>query len=207
MPFTLPPLPYDKAALEPHMSRKTLELHYGKHHKGYLDKLNELTAGKPEADMPIEDLIRQSHGKADKTAVFNNAAQVWNHTLFWHSMKPGGSRPDPEIERRLTDAFGSLDAFTKAFAEKAVGQFGSGYAWLVRDGDKLAVTNTPNAVPPFVNGQVPLLALDVWEHAYYVDYENRRPEFAQKWLDNLANWEFVRKRLEDPANSLPAMAA
>jgi Fe-Mn family superoxide dismutase len=207
MPFTLPPLPYDKAALEPHMSRKTLELHYGKHHKGYLDKLNELIAGKPEADMPIEELIRQTHGKADKTAIFNNAAQVWNHTLFWHSMKPGGSRPDPEVERRLTDAFGSLDAFKKAFAEKAVGQFGSGYAWLVRDGDKLAVTNTPNAVPPFVNGQVPLLALDVWEHAYYVDYENRRPEFVQKWLDNLANWEFVRKRLEDPSKSLPAMAA
>lgn len=206
MAFVLPPLPYDQAALEPHMSRRTLALHYGKHHKGYLDKLNELVAGKPEADMPIEELIRSVAGKPDRAAIFNNAAQVWNHTLFWHSMKPGGSRPDAEIGRRLDEAFGSLDGFKKAFSEKAVGQFGSGYAWLVREGDTLAISSTPNAVPPFVNGQVPLLALDVWEHAYYVDYENRRAEFAKVWLDSLVDWDFVRRRLSDPSGSMPAMS-
>lgn len=196
MTFTLPPLPYDKSALQPHMSVKTLEFHYGKHHQGYVTNLNNLVKNTPFASKPIEAIIRDTAKDESRTGLFNNAAQVWNHTFFWDSMKPnGGGAPAGELAERMNRDFGGFDKFRELFKHAAVGQFGSGWAWLVADKSELRVTNLPNAMTPMVQGQTPLLTCDVWEHAYYLDYQNRRPDFVQVFLDKLVNWEFAAMNL------------
>jgi Fe-Mn family superoxide dismutase len=190
--FELPPLPYAKDALAPYMSAETFDYHHGKHHLAYVNKLNELTAGKPEADKSLEELIRTTDG-----ALFNQAAQVWNHTFFWSCMKPaGGGEPTGDLADAIRRDFGSYaDLKTKLTAE-AVGRFGSGWAWLVEEGGKLAVTNTMNAGNPMTEGKTPLLTIDVWEHAYYIDHRNARPNFVAGFLDHLVNWDFVAANLK-----------
>jgi len=196
MAFELPPLPYDKSALEPHMSAQTLEFHHGKHHNTYVTNLNNLTKDTPLATKPLEEVI-QDAWKSGNTGVFNNAAQVWNHTFFWNCMTPnGGGAPTGEIAAKIDAAFGSYDKFKDEFKQAGATQFGSGWAWLVLDGDTLKVTKTPNAETPIVHGQKALLTCDVWEHAYYLDFQNRRPDFIQNFLDNLVNWDFVNQNLK-----------
>ena len=195
--FQLPPLPYKQEALEPYISARTMSFHYGKHHQTYVDNLNKLTAGTPLAGQPLEKVIRETAGVADKAALFNNAAQVWNHTFFWHSMKPGGGdKPTGPLMKLIEKSFGSFDEFQKSFVDTAVAQFGSGWAWLVQEGDLLKIVKTSNADTPVAHGQTALLTCDVWEHAYYLDYQNRRKDFVQAFLDHLANWEFAASRLK-----------
>lgn len=198
MPFSLPALPYAPTALEPHMSAKTFEFHHGKHHQAYITKLNELVAGTELEKASLEDIIMQSAGKADKAPLFNNAAQHWNHTFFWKSMKPnGGGKPTGELAAKIDADFGSYEKFVEAFKTAATTQFGSGWAWLVVDANgKLAVTKTGNADLPMAHGQKALLTVDVWEHAYYIDYQNRRPDFVSTFLDKLANWEFAAENFK-----------
>lgn len=192
MPFTLPPLPYDKAALAPHLSAETLEVHHGKHHAAYVANLNKLTEGKPEASMTLEQIIKASEG-----GIFNNAAQVWNHTFYWSSMKPGGGgAPGGELAQAITRDFGSQDKLVEALSTAAAAQFGSGWAWLVLDKGKLAVTKTSNADLPLKSGQKALLAIDVWEHAYYIDYRNLRPKYVETFLKHLVNWDFALANLK-----------
>jgi superoxide dismutase, Fe-Mn family len=192
MAFTLPPLPYDKTALAPHISAETLEFHYGKHHKAYVDNLNKLTEGKPEATKSLEDVIKSSEG-----GVFNNAAQVWNHTFYWSSLKPnGGGQPTGDLAQAITRDFGSYEKFAEEFTTAGTTQFGSGWAWLVLDKGKLAVTKTPNADLPLKHGQKALLTMDVWEHAYYIDYRNARPKYIETFLKHLVNWEFALANLK-----------
>ncbi|MFZ5660024.1 MAG: superoxide dismutase [Pseudomonadota bacterium] len=196
LPFTLPRLPYPENALEPVISARTLGFHYGKHHQGYVNNLNKLVQGTALADAPLEAVIRETAGKPEQSAIFNNAAQVWNHTFYWHSMRPkGGGRPNGRLGELLAASFGSYEQFRKAFANAAVGQFGSGWAWLVQDGGQLKVVKTPNAETPLTGGMKPLLTLDVWEHAYYLDYQNRRPEYVEAVIDRLLNWEFAARNL------------
>ena len=191
MPFTLPELPYPKDALAPHMSQETLEYHHDKHHAAYVNKLNELTANKPEASKSLVDVIMSSDGP-----VFNNAAQVWNHTFFWNCMKPkGGGQPTGELADAINRDFGSYDEFKKQFSEAAVTQFGSGWAWLVKDGNKLSIMKTSNADLPMKHGKKALLTIDVWEHAYYIDFRNARPKFVETFLSSLVNWDFVAENL------------
>ncbi len=193
MPFTLPPLPYAPTALEPHMSAKTFEFHHGKHHNAYVVKLNELIAGTEFEGAKLEDIILKTAGDASKAGIFNNAAQIWNHTFFWNSMKPsGGGKPTGELAKKIDADLGGYDKFVDAFKTAATTQFGSGWAWLVlgKDG-KLVVTKTPNAETPLTSGATSLLTVDVWEHAYYIDYQNRRPDFVATFLDKLVNWEFA----------------
>ncbi|MBN8471353.1 superoxide dismutase [Corallococcus exiguus] len=193
MPFTLPELPYKKDALAPHMSQETLEFHHDKHHAAYVNKLNELTAGKPEASKSLEDVILSSDGP-----VFNNAAQVWNHTFFWNCMKPaGGGKPTGDIAAAIDRDFGSYDEFKKQFTEAAITQFGSGWAWLVKDGNKLSIMKTSNADLPLKHGKKALLTIDVWEHAYYIDFRNLRPKFIETFLNSLVNWDFVNENLKN----------
>jgi Fe-Mn family superoxide dismutase len=200
MAFELPPLPYPKNALEPHMSAKTLEFHHGKHHKTYVETLNKLIEGTPLAGKSLEDIIRATAKDESKSKIFNNAAQVWNHTFFWHSMKPqGGSKPTGDLAQAIERSFGGFDKFHKEFATACTDQFGSGWGWLIRDGDKLKVIKTPNAVNPLSQGQVALLTCDVWEHAYYLDYQNRRPDFVATFLDHLVNWDHVAAGLNGDA--------
>jgi Fe-Mn family superoxide dismutase len=192
MAFTLPPLPYDKSALAPHLSAETLEFHYGKHHKAYVDNLNKLLDGKPEAEKSLEDIIKSSEG-----GVFNNAAQIWNHTFYWSSMKPnGGGQPTGDLAQAITRDFGSYEKFAEEFAAAGATQFGSGWAWLVLDKGKLAVTKTPNADLPMKHGQKALLTMDVWEHAYYIDFRNARPKYIETFLKHLANWDFALENLK-----------
>ncbi len=196
MTFEQPPLPYDFNALEPYMSAKTFEFHYGKHHAAYVTNLNKLVQDTEMADKSLEEVIKASFGDSSKTGIFNNAAQVWNHTFFWNCMKPsGGGQPTGELADHINTAFGSFDKFKEEFKNAAVTQFGSGWAWLVKDGDTLKITKTPNAENPLAHGQTALLTVDVWEHAYYLDYQNRRPDFVQTVLDNLINWDFVTQNL------------
>jgi Fe-Mn family superoxide dismutase len=196
MAFELPPLPYDKSALEPHVSAKTLEFHHGKHHQAYVTNLNNLVKDTPMASQSLEEIIKATAKDESKAGIFNNAAQVWNHTFFWHCMKPqGGGKPSGDLAAKIDQAFGGLDKFKEQFKTAAVGQFGSGWAWLVADGGQLKITKTPNAVNPMAQGQTALLTVDVWEHAYYLDYQNRRPDFVQAFMDNLINWDFVAKNL------------
>ncbi|WP_257457342.1 superoxide dismutase [Archangium lipolyticum] len=191
MPFTLPDLPYKKDALAPHISAETLEYHHGKHHAAYVTNLNKLLEGKPEASQSLEQVILGSEG-----AVFNNAAQVWNHTFYWHCMKPnGGGRPTGELAEAITRDFGSFERFREEFANAAATQFGSGWAWLVLEKGKLAVTKTGNADLPLKHGQKALLTIDVWEHAYYVDFRNARPKYIDTFLEKLVNWDFVLQNL------------
>jgi Fe-Mn family superoxide dismutase len=175
-PFTLPPLPYAEDALTPVISSQTLSFHHGKHHKTYVETLNKLIAGTEFEGQPLEAIIAATAGKSSSTAIFNNAAQHWNHTFYWQCMKPKGGKPQGAMAARIDAAFGSYDDFKKAFAEAAVSQFGSGWAWLVVENDSLKVVKTGNAEVPFTKGQTPLLTIDVWEHAYYLDYQNRRPD-------------------------------
>ena len=193
MAFSLPPLPYDKNALAPHISAETLEYHHGKHHQAYVTKLNELIAGKPEASKSLEEIILSSEGP-----VFNNAAQVWNHTFYWSSMKPnGGGAPTGELADAIKRDFGSVEEFAKKFSDAGATQFGSGWAWLVLNKDKkLEVTKTPNADLPLKHGHKALLTMDVWEHAYYIDYRNARPKYIETFLKSLANWDFAAANLK-----------
>ncbi len=198
MAFELPALPYDHAALEPHMSARTLEFHHDKHHATYVKNLNAAVEGTADASKDLVTLIKESHGNADKVAVFNNAAQVWNHTFFFSCMKPGGGgRPEGELLSRLDADFGDIHKFIETFRNTATGQFGSGWGWLVLDNGTLKCTKTANAENPLVHGQTPLLTVDVWEHAYYLDYQNRRPDFIQTFLDHLVNWDFVADALKN----------
>jgi Fe-Mn family superoxide dismutase len=194
--ITLPPLPYPQNALDPVISANTLGFHYGKHHKTYVDTLNKLIAGTEFADMPLEQIVKTTSGKSDHTAIFNNAAQAWNHTFYWRSMKPqGGGEPPAAVKRLLESSFGSVEACKKELATAAVGQFGSGWAWLVQDGGKLKIVKTGNAETPLTGGSKPLLTLDVWEHAYYLDYQNRRVDYVNAVLEKLLNWEFAAENL------------
>jgi Fe-Mn family superoxide dismutase len=195
--YQLPPLPYAQEALEPYISAKTMGFHYGKHHKTYLDNLNKLAAGAAWATQPLEDVMKQTAGSAEQAAIFNNAAQVWNHTFFWQSMKPnGGGKPSGKLLEKIEKSFGSYESFASNFVNTGVAQFGSGWVWLVQDGAALKVVKTANADTPAAHGQNVLLACDVWEHAYYLDYQNRRKDFVQTFLDHLANWEFAAARLK-----------
>lgn len=195
-PIVLPALPYAENALTPVITANTIGFHYGKHHKAYVDNLNKLIAGSDLADLPLEKIIAAVAGKADKTAIFNNAAQTWNHTFYWNSLRPnGGGEPPAALKQRIEASFGSVDALKKELATAATGQFGSGWAWLVADGDKLKVVKTGNADVPLTAGLKPLLTIDVWEHAYYLDYQNRRADYVNAVLDKLINWEFALKNL------------
>jgi Fe-Mn family superoxide dismutase len=192
----LPPLPYARDALEPHVSARTLEHHHGKHHARYVQTLNELIQGSSLAKMPLEGVIRATARKKAKAKIFNNAAQVWNHSFLWHSMKPqGGGRPTGALAERIEADLGGYEKFVEAFKVAATGQFGSGWAWLVIADGRLAVTSTGNADLPMAHGQHALLTLDVWEHAYYLDYQQDRANYVQTFLDHLANWEFANANL------------
>jgi superoxide dismutase, Fe-Mn family len=195
-PITLPPLPYPDNALDPVISANTLSFHYGKHHKAYVDNLNKLIAGTPLEGQPLEAIIKESAGKADKAGIFNNSAQVWNHTFYWNSLKPGGGGTPPAALATLIERdFGSLDNLKKELATAATTQFGSGWAWLASDNGKLVVTKTSNADLPMTKGQKALLTVDVWEHAYYLDYQNRRPDYANAVIEKLLNWQFAADNL------------
>ncbi|MEQ8344484.1 MAG: superoxide dismutase [Sneathiellaceae bacterium] len=196
MAFELPDLPYAKDALAPHISAETLDFHHGKHHNTYVTTLNNLVKDTPLAGKSLEEIIKDSAGDSSKTAIFNNSAQVWNHTFYWHSMKPaGGGKPSGAIADKIDADLGGYDKFVEAFKTAGATQFGSGWAWLVLDGGKLKVTKTPNAENPMTSGAVPLLTMDVWEHAYYIDFRNARPKYMETFLDHLVNWDFANKNL------------
>ncbi|WP_020560725.1 superoxide dismutase [Thiofilum flexile] len=195
-PITLPTLPYADNALEPVISANTMGFHYGKHHKAYVDNLNKLIPGTPFADLTLEKIITETVGKEDNTAIFNNAAQVWNHTFYWNSLKPnGGGEPPAALKAKLEESFGSVDAAKAELQKAATSQFGSGWAWLVKDGDKLKVVKTGNANTPLTDGLKPLLTIDVWEHAYYLDYQNKRADYVTAVLDKLINWDFAAQNM------------
>lgn len=196
MTITLPDLPYAIDALEPTISRSTLETHHGKHHRAYVDNLNKLIAGTALEGKSLEEIVKASAADASLKGVFNNAAQVWNHTFYWNSLKPkAGGEPTGAIAERIAADFGSYAAFREKFAAAAVTQFGSGWAWLVVENGKLAIVQTGNAATPITGAQVPLLTLDVWEHAYYIDYKNRRPDYVAAVIDTLLNWDFANENL------------
>ena len=195
-PFAAPPLPYEYDALVPVLSAETLRLHHLKHHQGYADKLNELIASSDLRGSSLHEILFATAGDTKRAKIFNNAAQLWNHTFYWHSMRPrGGGRPGGDLARRIAADFGSEEELLAALKKAAVEQFGSGWAWLVLDGASLRVVATSNAETPLVARKPPLLAIDVWEHAYYLDYQNRRPDYAGAWLDHLVNWEFAAANL------------
>ncbi len=192
MAFELPPLPYEKNALEPYISAQTFDFHYGKHHQAYVTNLNNLIKDSPLASQSLEQIILAAAKDDTKAGIFNNAAQVWNHTFFWSSLSPtGGGTPTGALADAIVKTFGSIDKFKEEFKAAAVGQFGSGWAWLVVDGGALKIVKTGNAGTPLTAGQTPIVTLDVWEHAYYLDFQNRRPDFAQTFLDKLINWDFA----------------
>jgi len=192
----LPALPYAENALEPVISTRTIGFHYGKHHRGYVDNLNKMITGTEYADLPLEKLVCETFGKLEKAAIFNNAAQAWNHTFFWKSLSPkGGGEPPAALKKMIEADFGSLEACKKELATAATTQFGSGWAWLVREGSALKVVKTCNASSPLCKGQKPLLTIDVWEHAYYLDYQNRRADYVAAVLDKLINWSFAADNL------------
>ena len=192
MPFELPPLPYQEDALEPYCSARTLSFHYGTHHKAYVDTLNKLVAGTELEGRSLDEVIAAVQGKPDKQAVFNNAAQVWNHTFFWTCMKPnGGGRPGDHLAARLQADLGGVEQAVEALRNAGMTRFGSGWAWLVDDNGTLKVLSTPNAEQPAGDGVTRLLVVDVWEHAYYLDYQNLRPKYTETFFEKLANWEFA----------------
>ena len=197
MTFELPKLDYSKDALSPIMSEETLDLHHGKHHQTYIDKLNGFIRDNEMSKMSLEDIILKSSNKKDMTGIFNNASQHWNHNLFWKCMKPkGGGKIPPKLEKRLISDFGSVEVFKEKFKDAGVTQFGSGWCWLSIDNDKLVVTKTANASNPLIENMKPILGCDVWEHSYYIDYRNRRPEYLDKFINDLINWEFVESLLD-----------
>ena len=194
----LPPLPYAEDALEPVISARTLSFHYGKHHKGYVDTLNKLIVDTEFEGMPLEKLIKAASGRADQAAIFNNAAQIWNHSFYWRSLTPkGGKEPPAALKKMMESSFGGVDQCKKKLAEAAIGQFGSGWAWLVEEGGKLKVIKTPDARTPLTDGPKPLLTIDVWEHAYYLDYQNRRSDHVTALIGKLANWQFAAENLQN----------
>jgi Fe-Mn family superoxide dismutase len=195
-PVGLPPLPWARDALAPVISGNTLDFHYGKHHKAYADKTVELIKGTDLEGATVEAIVAASFGKAERKALFNNAAQLWNHTFYWNSLSPkGGGKPTGRLAELIERDLGGFDKARADLAAAAVGQFGSGWAWLVKDGDKLAITTTGNADTPLTAGKTPLLTLDVWEHAYYIDYQNRRADYVNAVLDKLVNWNFAAENL------------
>jgi Fe-Mn family superoxide dismutase len=197
MAFTLPDLPYAHDALVPYMGEETLQLHHGKHHQTYVTNLNNLIEGTDLAGRSLEEIVVAAFKDPAKAGIFNNAGQHWNHNLFWRVMrKGGGGAPGGELAKRIHAAFGSFDAFKEQFKTAAVTQFGSGWAWLALDGDVLKVTKTPNGENPLVHGMRPLLGIDVWEHAYYLDYRNRRPDYVAAFLNHLVNWDEIEAELE-----------
>ena len=201
MAFELPELPYAYDALEPYMSRETFEFHHDKHHNAYVTTLNSLIEGTDLAGASLEDIVKKTYEDSSKTKMFNQASQAWNHNLFWPSMKPGGGKEGMglpgKLEQALKDAFGGWDQFRETFVNTAVGQFGSGWGWLAQDSSgKLKVYGTPNGVNPLCFGDHALLGCDVWEHSYYLDYRNRRPDYVKAFLDNMVDWEFVAERLK-----------
>jgi Fe-Mn family superoxide dismutase len=196
MAFKLPKLPYAYDALEPKMSEDTLSTHHGKHHKAYVDNLNGLIKGTPFEAMDLETIVKKTNGSKEHKKIFNNAAQVWNHSLFWHSMSPKGARkPGEDLSRLVDKSFGGLDKFKDTFAKDAAAQFGSGWAWLVEEGGKLEIVTSSNAETPMAEGKRVLLTCDVWEHAYYLDHKNKRPDFLKTFLDDLIDWNFAAARL------------
>jgi len=197
--FTLPNLPYASNALEPYISAKTLQFHHSKHHQAYINKLNELIAGTGFQGLSLEQIIKETAGQSELVGIFNNAAQSWNHTFYWHSLKAnGGGVPQGALVHRIEDAFGSFEEFAEEFKNAALTQFGSGWAWLVAEGDDLRVIKTGNAETPVTMPHLtPLLTCDVWEHAYYLDYQNRRPDYVSTFLSHLVNWEFAEQNLKN----------
>lgn len=196
MSIQLPDLPFAKNALEPHISARTLEFHHEKHHNAYVTKTNGMIEGTDLAQADLETIIKKSANDSSKMGLFNNAAQVWNHSFYWQCMKPGGGgSPSGKLGEKINADFGSIGAFIKDFSDAAATQFGSGWAWLVEDNGKLKVAKTANADTPLVHGWKALLTIDVWEHAYYLDYQNRRPDYIKVFLDHLVNWDFVESNL------------
>jgi superoxide dismutase, Fe-Mn family len=192
MAIELPPLPWAPDALAPHISKETIDFHYGKHHQAYVTKTNELIANTANAGKSLEEIVKAAQGP-----LFNNAAQVWNHTFYWNSLKPqGGGQPTGAIAAAITESFGGYDQFRKEFTEAAISQFGSGWAWLVKDGGKLKIVKTPNAETPLTTAAKPIITADVWEHAYYIDYRNARPKYLDTFLDHLLNWDFANKNFQ-----------
>jgi Fe-Mn family superoxide dismutase len=193
MAIQLPDLPYAKDALAPVISANTLDFHYGKHHKAYVDNTNKLIAGTDLADESLETIIKKTSGDASKVGIFNNAAQVWNHSFYWQCMKPtGGGKPTGAIADKINATWGSFEKFVEELKNAGVTQFGSGWAWLVLDNGNLKITKTANADTPIAHGLKPLLTVDVWEHAYYLDYQNRRPDYLAAFIENLINWDFIK---------------
>jgi Fe-Mn family superoxide dismutase len=195
MAFTLPELPYGKDALVPVISQETIDYHYGKHHKAYVDNLNKFAAGTKYEKMSLEEVVKASQGQASEKKIFNNSAQVWNHTFYWHCLAPkAGGEPTGKIKDAIDKSFGNFADFKTKFSEAAAAQFGSGWAWLVKDGDKVAIETTSNAETPFATGKTCILTLDVWEHAYYIDYRNARPKYIEEFW-KLVNWGFANNNL------------
>ncbi|MEB3220179.1 MAG: superoxide dismutase [Nostocales cyanobacterium 94392] len=196
MAYELPPLPYDYTALEPSISKSTLEFHHDKHHAAYVSKYNDAVKGTELDKKSIEEVIKEIAGNPDKQGLFNNAAQAWNHTFYWQCMKPnGGGTPTGSLAKKIDADFGSFDKFVEDFKSAGATQFGSGWAWLVLDNDTLKVTKTLNADNPLTSGQVPLLTMDVWEHAYYLDFQNKRPAYIDEFIGKLVNWDFVSENM------------
>lgn len=201
--FQLPALPYPETALEPVISSNTIRVHYGKHHQGYVDNLNKLISRTPFGKMTLEKIITETAGKPERVAIFNNAAQTWNHTFYWNSLKPeGGGKPSGELKKMIDNSFGSFGACKKKLINAAMTQFGSGWAWLTYDGKKIDVMQTGNADNPMIHGLRPLLTIDVWEHAYYLDYQNRRGDYVNTLFDKLINWEFAAQNLKSVADEV-----
>jgi len=197
MSFELPQLPYERNALAPFISEETLNFHYGKHHQAYVTNLNKLVEGTDLANKSLEEVIKISAQDSSKAGIFNNAAQVWNHTFYWHSMKPnGGGKPTGEVLAKIESNFGSYDNFVTEFKTAGATQFGSGWAWLVLEEGKLKITKTANAHTPLTTSAKPLMTMDVWEHAYYLDYQNARPNYIETFLTKLVNWDFVAQNLK-----------
>jgi Fe-Mn family superoxide dismutase len=195
-PFQLPPLPYADNALAPYISSDTIGFHYGKHHQAYVNNLNKLVEGTEFAGRSLEEIIKSVAGKPERAGIFNNAAQVWNHTFYWHSMRAnGGGQPTGTLKEKIEADFAGFDKFATELSQAAATQFGSGWAWLVARGGKLEVMKTPNAETPITQGVTPLITVDVWEHAYYLDFQNRRPDYVKAYLEHLVNWEFAAENL------------
>jgi superoxide dismutase, Fe-Mn family len=196
VPLAQPPLPFADSALAPTISGQTVQIHYGKHHATYYANLNRMVANTPYADLSVEQIVMKAAGDAQAKGLFNQAGQAWNHDFYWQVLKPGGSRaPTGKLAQAIDRDFGGFDKFKEAFAQRANGVFGSGWAWLVEDGGKLALAETSNADTPLAHGKRALATIDVWEHAYYLDYQNRRADHVKAVLDNLINWDFVRDRM------------
>lgn len=190
-PFVLPDLPFNSGDVRPYLSLDSFEYHHGKHHNAYVENLNKLLEGTQLVNRDLEDVIIQSYKDISLTAIFNNAAQVWNHSFFWHCIAPKTNSPSKEFLNAIIDSFNSMEAFKENFVSAGISQFGSGWVWLVLDQGKLKIVKTSNAQTPLTSQQIPLLCCDVWEHAYYIDFKNKRPDFLKVFVDHLANWEFV----------------